>query len=105
MDHRGQSKIQRPQAENGKDVRCIDDIGILRNRKDCGDRVDREDHISQFNHHKRQKKGRHIERQFSGSVVRYTDKKTLAVQIVCHPEPRPHKPQHGIGGNIIFTAI
>ena len=53
VDGGGQREVQRAQAEDGEDVRGVDDEGILRDGEDGGNRIDREDQVDELHHDQR----------------------------------------------------
>ena len=78
IHHSSQGKIERPEAENSKYIRCIDNKSILRNCENSRYRVDSKKQIRRFDDDNNDKKQRGI--VFSID----TDEKFLLVETGSH---------------------
>ena len=46
----GEQEVERPQAENRANIRCINNERVTRDSEDRGDRIDRKDQVCDLDH-------------------------------------------------------
>ncbi|OHZ29982.1 hypothetical protein BBL07_23770 [Agrobacterium vitis] len=103
MDKGGQREIQGAQAEDGEDVRGVDDIGIRGDRKNRRDRVNRKHQVNEFHHDQREKQRRDVGFQLASCFVLLTHHEPVAFQLVGDRQVAPRQLQSRVVGDIIFA--
>ena len=90
VHHAGQQEVQRPQAQDGEDIRGEYDERILRDAEDGRHAVDGEQHVGAFDHQQHEKQRR------DAPAPTLADEKSFAVRPFGHAEVTPSKPQQEI---------
>src|SRR3974390_1227277 len=98
-DHSGQSKIERPQPENRKDVGREHDKGLASHGQHCWDGIGREQQVGSFNQHQYHRQWRRV----PNSLPHH--KELVPFEVLGHAEQltKPAKNDVGFGVDLCFV--